>query len=92
MFSTMACETFNQDLEMINAGCCSSDSPLNTQFLLSAFGEKKLCPRFYGKKVQERFFAQLVNVYDKEPEVPQYQKQFLDNVKQLGSQIRSVNF
>ena len=42
--------------------------------------------------VQERFFAKLVNVYHKEPEVPQYQKQFLDNVKQLGSQIRSVNF
>ena len=42
--------------------------------------------------VQERFFAQLVNVYHKEPEVPQYQNQFLDNVKQLGSQIRSVNF
>ena len=47
IFATMACETFNQDLEMINAGWCSSDSPLNTQFLLSAFGEKKLCPRFY---------------------------------------------
>ena len=42
--------------------------------------------------VQGRLFAQLVNVYHKEPEVPQYQKQFLDNVKQLGSQIRSVNF
>ena len=42
--------------------------------------------------VQERFFAQLVNTYHKEPEVPQYQKQFLDNVKQLGSQIRSVSF
>ena len=42
--------------------------------------------------VQERFFAQLVNVYHKEPEVPQYQKQFLDNVKQFGLQIRSVNF
>ena len=49
MFATMACETFNQDLEMINAGCCSSDSPLNTQFLLPAFEEDKLCPRFYGK-------------------------------------------
>ena len=31
-------------------------------------------------------------MYHKEPEVPQYQKQFLDNVKQLGSQIRSVSF
>ena len=30
--------------------------------------------------VQERFFAQLVNVYHKDPEVPQYEKQFLDNV------------
>ena len=45
----MSCEPFNQDLEMINAGCCSSDSPLNSQFLLSAFEEDKLCPRFYGK-------------------------------------------
>ena len=58
MFATMACETFNQDLEMINAGCCSSDSPLNTQFLLSAFEEKKLCPRFYGKN------ADKLKVYD----------------------------
>ena len=49
LFATMSCETFNQDLEMINAGCCSSDSPLNSQFLLSAFEEDKLCPRFYGK-------------------------------------------
>ena len=49
MFATMTCETFNQDLEMINAGCCSSDSPLNSQFLLPAFEEDKLCPRFYGK-------------------------------------------
>ena len=54
----MACETFNQDLEMINAGCYSSDSPLNTQFLLSAFEEKKLCPRFYGKN------ADKLKVYD----------------------------
>ena len=54
----MACETFNQDLEMINAGCCSSDSPLNTQFLFSAFEEKKLCPRFYGKN------ADKLKVYD----------------------------
>ena len=46
MFATMACETFNQDLEMINAGCCSSDSPLNTQFLLSAFEEKNSAQDF----------------------------------------------
>ena len=49
MFATMACETFNQDLEMINAGGCSLDSPLTTQFLLPAFEGNKLCPRFYGK-------------------------------------------
>ena len=50
----MSCETFNQDLEMINAGCCSSDSPLNTQFLLPAFEEDKLCPRFYGKNEEKQ--------------------------------------
>ena len=49
MFATMACETFNQDLEMINAGCCSLDSPLTTHFLLPAFEGNHLCPRFYGK-------------------------------------------
>ena len=50
----MSCETFNQDLEMINASCCSSDSPLNTQFLLPAFEEDKLCPRFYGKNEEKQ--------------------------------------
>ena len=50
----MSCETFNQDLEMINAGCSSSDSPLNTQFLLPAFEEDKLCPRFYGKNEEKQ--------------------------------------
>ena len=50
----MSCETFNQDLEMINAGCCSSDSLLNTQFLLPAFEEDKLCPRFYGKNEEKQ--------------------------------------
>ena len=50
----MSCETFNQDLEMINAGSCSSDSPLNTQFLLPAFEEDKLCPRFYGKNEEKQ--------------------------------------
>ena len=49
LFATMACETFNQDLEMINAGCCSPDSPLTTQFLLPAFEGNKLCPRFHGR-------------------------------------------
>ena len=49
MFATMACETFNQDLEMINAGYCSLDSPLTTEFLLPAFEGNNLCPRFYGK-------------------------------------------
>ena len=34
---------------MINAGCCSLDSPLTTQFLLPAFEGNKLCPRFYGR-------------------------------------------
>ena len=49
LFATMVCETFNQDLEMINAGCCSPDSPLTTQFLLPAFEGNKLYPRFYGR-------------------------------------------
>ena len=44
--ATMAGEKFNEDLEMINAGCCSSDSPLNTQFLLSAFEEKNSAQDF----------------------------------------------
>ena len=29
------------------------DDPLNTQFVLSCFDEKKLCPRFYGKNVDK---------------------------------------
>ena len=36
MFSTMACEMFNRDLEMVNAGCFSPEEPLTTQFLLPA--------------------------------------------------------
>ena len=39
MFATLACETFNRDLE----------SPLTTQFLLPAFEGNKLCPGFYGR-------------------------------------------
>ena len=50
LFATMSCETFNQDLEMINAGCCSSDSPLNTQFLLPAFEEDKTLPKILWKE------------------------------------------
>ena len=54
MFATLACETFNQDLEMINTGCCSLDSPLTTQFPLPAFERNKLCPRFYGRIEQKK--------------------------------------
>jgi len=46
----MACETFNRDLEMMNAGCFSAEEPLTTQFLLSAAApDNRFCPRFYGK-------------------------------------------
>ena len=39
---------------------------------------------------QERFFAQLVNVY-REPELPECREQFLEGPKQ-GATIRSVLF
>ena len=34
---------------MMNVDFRGPDDPLNTQFVLSCFDEKKLCPRFYGK-------------------------------------------
>ena len=49
----MTCETRKEDLEMMNVDFGDPDSPLNTQFLLSCFDEKKLCPRFYGKELDK---------------------------------------
>ena len=43
----MGSEAFNRDLEMVNAGCFSPESPLTTTFLL-IFGNNP-CPLFYGK-------------------------------------------
>ena len=54
----MACETRKEDLEMMNVDFGGPDGPLNTQFLLSIFDEKKLCPRFYGKELDK------LKVYD----------------------------
>ena len=46
----MTCDTFNRDLQMMNAGCCNPEEPLTTQFLLSAaVPDNTFCPRFYGK-------------------------------------------
>jgi len=46
----MTCDTFNRDLEMMNAGCCNPEEPLTTQFLLpSSAPDNTFCPRFYGK-------------------------------------------
>ena len=51
----MACEmSREEDLEMMNVDFGGPDGPLNTQFVLAGcFDEKKLCPRFYGKKVDK---------------------------------------
>ena len=38
---------------MMNVDFGGPDDPLNTQFVLSCFDEKKLCPRFYGKNVDK---------------------------------------
>ena len=55
----MACEmSREEDLEMMNVDFGGPDGPLNTQFLLSCFEEKKLCPRFYGKELDK------LKVYD----------------------------
>ena len=55
----MACEmSREEDLEMMNVDFGGPDGPLNTQFLLSIFDEKKLCPRFYGKELDK------LKVYD----------------------------
>ena len=54
----MTCETCKEDLEMMNVDFGGPDGPLNTQFLLSCFDEKKLCPRFYGKELDK------LKVYD----------------------------
>ena len=54
----MACETRKEDLEMMNVDFGGPDGPLNTQFLLPCFEEKKLCPKFYGKELDK------LKVYD----------------------------
>ena len=55
----MACEmSREEDLEMMNVDFGGPDGPLNTQFLLPCFEEKKLCPRFYGKELDK------LKVYD----------------------------
>ena len=55
----MACEmSREEDLEMMNVDFGGPDGPLNTQFLLPCFDEKKLCPRFYGKELDK------LKVYD----------------------------
>ena len=55
----MTCEmSREEDLEMMNVDFGGPDGPLNTQFLLSIFDEKKLCPRFYGKELDK------LKVYD----------------------------
>ena len=56
---TMTCEmSREEDLAMMNVDFGGPDGPLNTQFLLSIFDEKKLCPRFYGKELDK------LKVYD----------------------------
>ena len=54
----MGCETRKEDLEMMNVDFGGPDGPLNTQFLLPCFEEKKLCPRCYGKELDK------LKVYD----------------------------
>ena len=59
MLVAMTCEmSREEDLAMMNVDFGGPDGPLNTQFLLSCFEEKKLCPRFYGKN------ADKLKVYD----------------------------
>ena len=59
MSVTMTCEmSIEEDLAMMNVDFGGPDGPLNTQFLLPCFDEKKLCPRFYGKN------ADKLKVYD----------------------------
>ena len=51
---TMTCEmSREEDLAMMNVDFGGPDGPLNTQFLLPCFDEKKLCPRFYGKNADK---------------------------------------
>ena len=51
---TMTCKmSREEDLAMMNVDFGGPDGPLNTQFLLSIFDEKKLCPRFYGKELDK---------------------------------------
>ena len=38
---------------MMNVDFGDADSPLSTEFVLSCFDEKKLCPRFYGKQLDK---------------------------------------
>ena len=40
---------FNRDVEMLNAGCFTSDEPLITKFLLMEDYKDNPRPRFYGK-------------------------------------------
>ena len=50
----MACEmSREEDLAMMNVDFGDADSPLSTEFVLSCFDEKKLCPRFYGKQLDK---------------------------------------
>ena len=52
--ATMACEmSREEDLAMMNVDFGDADSPLSTEFVLSCFDEKKLCPRFYGKQLDK---------------------------------------
>ena len=46
----MACETCKEDLEMMNVDFGGPDGPLNTQFLLPCFEEKKL-PKILWKRI-----------------------------------------
>lgn len=45
----MSSETFNKDLEMVNADCFSPELPLTTKFLLMEDYQNNPFPRFYGK-------------------------------------------
>ena len=59
MSVTMTCEmSREEDLEMMNVDFGGPDGPLNTQFLLFIFDEKKLFSRFYGKELDK------LKVYD----------------------------
>ena len=52
--ATMACEmSREEDLAMMNVDFGDADNPLSTEFVLSCFDEKKLCPRFYGKQLDK---------------------------------------